>query len=100
MSARISAGDLQLPEGIALLSDPEEMVATVTALRAEEVEEVGAERDIVPGVFVRFVDGAALFRSQAERYDRENRYRENLRAGGTISLRTSVPGANRVCLTN
>ena len=61
LQARISVSDLAIPEGITLLTDPDEMVATITTMRAEEVEveavelegeeaiEAGAEAEGVTG---------------------------------------------------
>ena len=46
LQARISISDLVIPEGITLLTGLDEMVATVTTMRAEEVEEVEVEVEL------------------------------------------------------
>lgn len=43
VQSRISVSDLAIPAGMTLLTDVDEMVATITTMRAEEVEEVEEE---------------------------------------------------------
>jgi large subunit ribosomal protein L25 len=46
----VLVGDLVVPEGVEILSDPEEVVVVVIAQAAEEVEEVEEEEEIEEGV--------------------------------------------------
>jgi large subunit ribosomal protein L25 len=50
-------GDLVLPDGVEVLSDPEEVVVVVIAQAAEEVEEVEEEEELEEGAEPEVLEG-------------------------------------------
>ena len=68
MNDVITAGDLVLGDGVALVTDPDEMIANVIAQMAEEeVEEVEVE-ELEEGVEPEMVDGEEEVEEEAEEY--------------------------------
>ena len=53
----ILAGDLVVPDGVEVLSDPEEVVVVVIAQAAEEVEEVEEEEELEEGAEPEVLEG-------------------------------------------